>query len=116
MNAMTIARIAALVAALVAPAVLAQAPIRVIAFPGPYNLPRWVAEKNGWFAAEGLAVKVTPTPGSVVLMKSLMAGDQDIALVAFDNVVAYDERQGEVDLGETDFAAYAGITRGTLDL
>ncbi len=110
-------RLLALAASLAATAALAQTPLRVIAFPGPYNLPMWAAEKNGWFAAEGLAVKVSSTPGSVFLVKSLMSGDQDVALVAFDNVVAYDEGQGEVDLGApADFAAYAGLTRGTLDL
>ena len=110
-------RLAALLLCLAATATLAETPLRVIAFPGPYNLPMWVAEKNGWFAAEGLAVKVSSTPGSVFLVKSLMSGEQDVALVAFDNVVAYDEGQGEVDLGApADFAAYAGLTRGTLDL
>ena len=107
----------ALVASLLATAAAAQAPLRVILFPGAQNLPMWAAEKGGFFRDEGLAVAITPTPNSVFLVKSLLEGDQDIALAAFDNVVAYQEGQGEVPLDPApDLFAFAGITHGTVRL
>ena len=95
----------------------AQAPLRVISFPGGANLPLWVAEDKGLFARERLAVKLSPTPNSVVLIESLMNGEQDIAMAAFDNVVAYQEGQGEVGLRITpDLFAFMGISRGSVRL
>src|SRR3979490_2983688 len=76
----------------------AQTPWRVISFPGGANLPLWVAEDKGLFAHEQLAVKVSSTPNSVVLVQSLIKNEEDIAMAAFDNVVAYQEGQGEVQL------------------
>ncbi|MEA3107858.1 MAG: hypothetical protein QOI88_2463, partial [Gammaproteobacteria bacterium] len=63
----------------------AQTPLRVISFPGGANLPLWVAEDKGLFARERLAVKLSPTPNSVVLVQSLVKDEQDIAMAAFDN-------------------------------
>jgi ABC-type nitrate/sulfonate/bicarbonate transport system substrate-binding protein len=95
----------------------AESPLRVTAFAGGANLPLWVAEDRGLFAREHLTVTVSPAPNSVVLVQSLIKGDQDIALAAFDNVVAYQEGQGEVPLPETpDFFAFMGFTRGTVRL
>ncbi len=106
-----------LMAAAFATAAAAQTPLRVMLFPGAQNLPMWVAEDKGFFAAEGLAVKLTPTPGSVILIRSILQGEQDIGLAAFDNVVAYQEGAGEVALPETpDLFAFAGVTRGTVRL
>ena len=103
--------------ALVAAHACAQTPLRVITFPGGANLPLWVAEERGFFAREGLAVKVSPTPNSVVLVQSLMKGEQDIALSAFDNIVAYQEGQGEVALDATpDFFAFMALSHGTVRL
>lgn len=103
--------------AALAGAVHAQAPVRVITFPGGANLPLWVAEARGSFAREGITVKVSPTPSSVVLVQSLMKGEQDIALSAFDNIVAYQEGQGEVALDAApDFFAFMALSRGTVRL
>jgi ABC-type nitrate/sulfonate/bicarbonate transport system substrate-binding protein len=95
----------------------AQTPLRVISFPGGANLPLWVAEDTGLFAREQLAVTVVPAPNSVVLIQSLARNEEDIALSAFDNVVAYQEGQGEVKLTATpDFFAFMGFTRGSVRL
>jgi ABC-type nitrate/sulfonate/bicarbonate transport system substrate-binding protein len=95
----------------------AQTPLRVISFPGGANLPLWVAEDKGLFAREHLAVRVSPTPNSVDLVQSLINNDEDIAMAAFDNVVAYQEGQGEVALPATpDFFAFMGFSRGTVRL
>jgi ABC-type nitrate/sulfonate/bicarbonate transport system substrate-binding protein len=101
----------------IASLVQAQTPLRVISFPGGANLPLWVAEDKGLFAREQLALKLSPTPNSVVLVQSLLEGKQDIALAAFDNVVAYQEGQGEVKLSTTpDVFAFMGVSRGTVRL
>ncbi len=95
----------------------AQAPLRVIVFPGGANLPLWVADERGFFSRNGVSVRVTPTPNSVALVQSLAERTQDIALSAFDNIVAYQEGQGEVALdAPPDFFAFMGYTRGTLRL
>jgi ABC-type nitrate/sulfonate/bicarbonate transport system substrate-binding protein len=106
------------VIALAAAAILhAQTPLRVISFPGGANLPLWVAEDTGLFAREHLAVTVAPAPNSVVLIQSLVGNEADIALSAFDNVVAYQEGQGEIKLTVTpDFFAFMGFTRGSVRL
>jgi ABC-type nitrate/sulfonate/bicarbonate transport system substrate-binding protein len=95
----------------------AQTPLRVIGFPGGANLPLWVAEDTGLFARRQLTVKVSPTPNSVALIQSVARDEQDIALTAFDNVVAYQEGQGEVRLSITpDFFAFMGVSHGTVRL
>ncbi len=95
----------------------AQAPLRVMSFPGGANLPLWVAEAKGLFARERLAVSLSSTPNSVVLFQSLDRSEQNIAFAAFDNVVAYQEGQGEITLStKRDYFAFMGITRGTLRL
>jgi ABC-type nitrate/sulfonate/bicarbonate transport system substrate-binding protein len=95
----------------------AQTPLRVISFPGGANLPLWVAEDKGLFAREQLAVKVSPTPNSVELVQSLIKNEEDVAMAAFDNVVAYQEGQGEVKLSTApDLFAFMGFSRGTVRL
>jgi ABC-type nitrate/sulfonate/bicarbonate transport system substrate-binding protein len=97
--------------------VQAQTPLRVISFPGGANLPLWVAEDKGLFAREQLAVKVSPTPNSVDLVQSLLKNEEDVAMAAFDNIVAYQEGQGEVKLSTMpDFFAFMGFSRGTVRL
>jgi ABC-type nitrate/sulfonate/bicarbonate transport system substrate-binding protein len=95
----------------------AQTPLRVISFPGGANLPLWVAEDKGLFARKQLAVKVSPTPNSVELVQSLIKNEEDVAMAAFDNVVAYQEGQGEVKLSTApDLFAFMGFSRGTVRL
>jgi ABC-type nitrate/sulfonate/bicarbonate transport system substrate-binding protein len=57
------------------------------------------------------------TPNSVELAKNLHAGRYDLALTSVDNVVAYDEGQGEADLGgPADFVAIFGVDNGLLSV
>ncbi len=74
-------------------------PFKVVAFAGASNWPFWAAESKGLFAREGLTVSLDFTPDSVALAQNLHAGVYDLALSSIDNIVAYDEGQGEVDLG-----------------
>ncbi len=68
--------------------------LSVITFAGGTDLPLWVAQRQGFFARQGLEVQLSYTPGSVYQMSNLIAGHYDIAMTALDNVVAYDEGQG----------------------
>jgi ABC-type nitrate/sulfonate/bicarbonate transport system substrate-binding protein len=96
---------------------LAAQPLEVIVFPGGFNWPLWVGNEKGMFAGQGLEVKITPTPNSVFQMQNLAAGKFDIAFSTIDNVVAYQEGQGEAPLPETaDFFAFMGGQYGAVRL
>ncbi|MDR5709218.1 MAG: ABC transporter substrate-binding protein [Armatimonadota bacterium] len=91
--------------------------VRVITFAGGFNLPIWVALEKGFFARQGVDVELTYTPGSVFQMTRLIAGEFDIAHTAIDNVIAYDEGQGEVRVeGQPDLIAFMGGDNGFLRL
>jgi ABC-type nitrate/sulfonate/bicarbonate transport system substrate-binding protein len=92
-------------------------PIELIVFPGGFNWPIWVAEEKGLFARNGVAVKVTPTPGSAFQLTNLIDGKFDIAMTAIDNVIAYSEGQGAAPTKETpDIVAFMGGDSGFLRL
>ena len=75
----------------------AQVPktIEVIVFPGGSNWPIWAAQDKGYFAQNGVAVHLTPTPGSAFQLSNTIDGKFDVAMTAIDNLIAYDEGQGE---------------------
>lgn len=92
-------------------------PLNVIVFGGGLSWPVFVAKDVGLFAKHGLDVNVTETPGSVFQMTGLHAGTFDIAMTPFDNVVAYQEGQGETKLaGDPDFFAFMGGISSALRL
>ena len=69
--------------------VSAQAPaapplktINAITFGGGYNIPAWIAQRQGFFAKYGVAVNLVYTPDSVYLMTSLIEGKVDMALTS----------------------------------
>jgi len=93
------------------------APLRVIAFDGGWNLPMWAAHRQGFFEANGIAVQTTYTPSSGFLIASLFDGRQDIALALMDNLVAYQEGQGEVKIPDNpDLVAILGGDGGFLSV
>jgi ABC-type nitrate/sulfonate/bicarbonate transport system substrate-binding protein len=113
--------LAALVLTLAAPAPLRAAEtlvtIRAVAFAGVSNWPIWAAQQHGFFARRSVAVDLDFTPGSAELARNLAAGRYDVALTAIDNIVAYDEGEGEVALPERpDFVAFMGVDDGLLNL
>lgn len=94
-----------------------EKPIELIVFPGGFNWPIWVAQDKGLFAANKVAVKITPTPNSVFQLTNLIEGKFDIAMTAIDNLVAYDEGQGEAPVSRTpDLIAFMGGDNGFLRL
>src|ERR671917_221603 len=91
--------------------------VRVVAFAGASNWPYWVAQEKGLFKKEGVEASLDITPNSVELARNLHAGRYDLALAGVDNIVAYNEGQGEADLGgPTDFIALFGVENGLLSL
>lgn len=109
--------LAALPAALLgmAPAHAAD-PLRVVAFAGASNLPFWAGQEHGLFARQGLEAVLAITPNSVEMARNLDAGRYDLALTSVDNIVAYDEGEGEAGLGAVDFVALFGVDDGMLSL
>lgn len=81
-------------------------PVRLVVFPGGFNWPIWVAQAKGWYAQYGIALDVTPTPGSVFQLQGLIEGRFDIAITLVDNVIAYRSGQGEIPVVGPDLIAF----------
>jgi len=92
-------------------------PLRVNIFPGGFNWPLFAAMDRQFFAEEQIAIELQETTGSVAQMTGLAAADCDIAMTAFDNVVAYVEGQGEAPIGpQPEFFAFLGSDDSFLSL
>lgn len=92
-------------------------PLEVIAFGGAPNWPLWIAEEQGFFAKNNVAIKFTQATGSVPLFQGLVTGKYDIAITAIDNSIAYMEGQGEVELpAKPDLIAVMGGMAGALQV
>jgi ABC-type nitrate/sulfonate/bicarbonate transport system substrate-binding protein len=72
--------------------------IRMLNFAGGFNLPIWMTQRQGLFAAEKIDVKIDFTPGSTYQLTNLIAGTYDMGFTAIDNVIAYREGQNEAYL------------------
>jgi ABC-type nitrate/sulfonate/bicarbonate transport system substrate-binding protein len=80
---------------------MAARTLKVIVFPGGFNLPIWSGLAQGSFADEGLALDMHLTTSSKEQLAGLIHGDYDIAMTGIDNVVAYMEGQGEAEIRAT---------------
>jgi ABC-type nitrate/sulfonate/bicarbonate transport system substrate-binding protein len=95
----------------------ALANVRVLAFDGGWNLPIWVAQRNGFFEAQGLKIDLAYTPTSGFLVQSVLSGKADLAFATIDNVVAYQEGQGEAKVPDNpDLFAFMGGDGGFFSL
>jgi ABC-type nitrate/sulfonate/bicarbonate transport system substrate-binding protein len=90
--------------------------LKIIVFPNTTVLPLYVGETMGFFAKQGLAIERTITPTSTFQITKLAAGEFDIAIGAFDNIVAYQEGQGAEILKNPDLFAFMGVARMNLQL
>ena len=100
-----------------APAQAAPRTINVITFGGGVNLPIYVAQRQGFFAKHGVDINLRYTPNSVYLMTGLLEGRFDIASASIDNLVAYQEGQGEAPMTvQPDLVAFLGLENGFLNL
>ena len=92
-------------------------PLRVVAFAGGWNLPLWAAQRQGFFEQQGVSVEIAYTPSSSALVQGLMAGRFELALAAIDNLVAYQEGQGDgPPLADPDLVAVMGVDSGFLSV
>lgn len=83
--------------------------IKVIVFPGGFNLPLWTAIDRRFFKSYGLDVEPHYTVNSVEQLSGMITGRWEIALTGFDNIVAYQEGQGEAKIDVTpDLFAFMG--------
>ena len=64
--------------------------LRISSFRGLQNLPLYVAMREGYFAARGLAVDLAFTTGSAAQLAALARGDYQLAQTAPDNVINLD--------------------------
>ena len=88
--------------------------VSAVVFPGGSCWPLFVARDAGFLAQEHLEVALTFTPDSAFQMRGLVAGAFDMAVTAFDNVVAYNLDAGEARSAE--LVAVSGYDHGFLSL
>jgi ABC-type nitrate/sulfonate/bicarbonate transport system substrate-binding protein len=87
--------------------------LTIIVFPGGANLPLWTGIKQGFFAKDGIEVVPSYTRSSVEQISRLVSGQWDIGLTGFDNIVAYQEGQGEAKIVDSpDLFAFLGNDGG----
>jgi ABC-type nitrate/sulfonate/bicarbonate transport system substrate-binding protein len=92
-------------------------PLRLISFFSTTTLPIWAAQAQGYFTREGIALALVQAPGSAEAFVRLSAGDVDLITAAVDNMIAYDEGQGDAKLpNPPDFVAIMGADSGSLEL
>jgi len=88
---------------------MAERTLSVIVFPGGFNLPLWSGIAQGFYARQGLALELHFTGSSMEQLAGLIAGKWDLGLTGFDNVVAYQEGQGEAAIDRVpDLFAFMG--------
>jgi ABC-type nitrate/sulfonate/bicarbonate transport system substrate-binding protein len=97
-------------------AVAAPQALKVIVFPGGFNWPLWAGQSQGFFARNGVDVKLVDTPSSTFQLTGLARGDYEIAVTAIDNLVAYREGQGAPGVDGSDLYAFMGGDNGFLKL
>ncbi len=92
-------------------------PLQVVSFGGGFNLPLWAARDRGFFAQHRVNPTLHITPDSRGLFGGLMDGRYQVAITALDNIVAYQEGQGEQRFATApDFFAFMGSDDGFLSL
>ena len=77
-------------------------------FGGSSNWPLFVAQEHGLFARNGLEVRLSTARDSTTQLADLAAGRIDVAMTAFDNVVAWDERHDAASA----LVAFLGVNNG----
>ena len=100
-----------------APAARIPGAIQVISFGGGFNLPIWAARDQGFFKKHGIEVQHTITADSKQVFSGLMEGKCHVAVTALDNILAYQEGQGELKFDPpSDFFGFMGSDDGFLSL
>jgi ABC-type nitrate/sulfonate/bicarbonate transport system substrate-binding protein len=94
------------------------AEFKVVAFAGASNWPFWIGQEKGFFKKNNVEPVLDITPNSVEMAKNLFNGKYDLALTAVDNIIAYNEGQGESpDVpANVGFVALFGVDNGMLSV
>jgi ABC-type nitrate/sulfonate/bicarbonate transport system substrate-binding protein len=94
------------------------AEFKVVAFAGASNWPFWIGQEKGFFKKNNVEPVLDITPNSVEMAKNLYNGKYDLALTAIDNIIAYNEGQGETtDVpANAGFVALFGVDNGMLSV
>ena len=94
------------------------AEFKVVAFAGASNWPFWIGQEKGFFKKNNVEPVLEITPNSVEMAKNLFNGKYDLALTAVDNIIAYNEGQGESpDVpANAGFVALFGVDNGMLSV
>jgi ABC-type nitrate/sulfonate/bicarbonate transport system substrate-binding protein len=91
--------------------------LSVNVFPAGFIWPLWVGQDKGFFAEQGLGIDLVHTVNSIDQMTGLIDGAFDIAMTAIDNVIAYNEGQGEAPTrSKPDLVGVMGSSSGFLSL
>lgn len=117
-SSMACVLLAACTAFLTSSAVAQTAPreLSVIVFPGGFNWPIWVAQERGFFARHGVRVNTVDTPNSRFQLTGMIEGKFDIGMTAIDNLIAYREGQGGIEIDASELIAVMGADNGFLRL
>jgi ABC-type nitrate/sulfonate/bicarbonate transport system substrate-binding protein len=92
-------------------------PVKIVAFAGASNWPLWIGQQKNFFARQDLNIQLDITPNSIEMARNLHLGHYDLAFSSVDNIVAYDEGQGEAELeGPIQFVALFGVDNGLLNV
>lgn len=87
--------------------------VTVMGFGGTSNWPIFVAQEKGFFEREGLEIDYSRARNSATQLTSLIEGKIDIAMTSIDNVIAYQEGQGEKPTSvKPDLFAFLGVNKG----
>ncbi|NBS02089.1 MAG: ABC transporter substrate-binding protein [Rhizobiales bacterium] len=111
-------RVSLIVAMVLVTSHVCAADFKVVAFAGASNWPFWIGQEKGLFKAHSIEPVLDITPNSVEMAKNLYSGKYDLALTAIDNIIAYDEGQGEApDVpANAGFIALFGVDNGMLSV
>jgi ABC-type nitrate/sulfonate/bicarbonate transport system substrate-binding protein len=91
--------------------------LNVVGFEGAFNLPVWVGQQQGFFAANGLKVDLSFPSSSVEVVRQLSDGRAQLSLMSIDNVLAYRRAQGEKGAPDADdLVVFMGGDHGYLTL
>lgn len=88
--------------------------LRVNSFKGVQNLPLYVAMREGYFAARGLAVELTFTMGSAAQIAGLARGDYHLVQTAPDNVVNFETQPAAFGQASDDTPHIAMVLGGSI--
>ena len=95
----------------------AQKEVIVNSFRSATLWPLWAAQKQGYFAKQGIVIKNVYTPNSSQQMIGLLKGEFDMVTTALDNVVAYNLGDGNPKAPKNaDLITVTGGTNGANSL